>query len=324
MALEVAVAVLVFVAVTGVLIAAMGGRPVAHAVEQRLGGLNRPAEVESQLRGGGLLKRGSSRLPLLRMFLANGEWSDRAQRDLQQAGSRLRVGEYFLLRLLAGVLAALALIILTGGSGTGLIFAIVGAAAGYMVPGLYMQVRKGRRQAAISSQLVEAVGLIANALRSGFAFTQAVELAAKQLTPPIRDEFDSYLRDNALGARAEDSLRAMVDRSGSVDMEMMVTTIMVQRTTGGNLSEILDNVAETIRERERLQGEIRALTAQQRLTGLILSIYPLILGALFFLISPSLMKVLWEEDLGRVLLLIAGTLQVIGALTIRQVLRLDV
>jgi len=105
---------------------------------------------------------------------------------------------------------------------------------------------------------------------------------------------------------------------------MVVTTILVQRTTGGNLSEVLDNVAETIRERERLQGEIRALTAQQRLTGLILSIYPVMLGLLFFALAPSLMKVLVTEEAGRVLLAVAIFLQVMGMLTIRRILRLDV
>ena len=103
-----------------------------------------------------------------------------------------------------------------------------------------------------------------------------------------------------------------------------MTTILVQRTTGGNLSEVLDNVAETIRERERLQGEIRALTASQRFTGQILSLYPIALGGLFTLIAPSMMKVLWQDDLGRVMLAIAATLQVFGIITIRRILRLDV
>jgi len=105
---------------------------------------------------------------------------------------------------------------------------------------------------------------------------------------------------------------------------MMVTTILVQKTTGGNLSEILDNVAETIRERERLQGEIRALTSSQRLSGIILSIYPIFLLALFTLIAYDLMSVLWTTEAGRILLMIAAVLQVMGFITIRRILRLDV
>ena len=105
---------------------------------------------------------------------------------------------------------------------------------------------------------------------------------------------------------------------------MMVTTIVVQRTTGGNLSEILDIVAETIRERERLQGEIKALTASQRLTGLVLSVYPLGLGLLFVIVAPSLMKVLWQDPAGRILLVTALILQGLGILAINRILRLDV
>jgi tight adherence protein B len=115
-----------------------------------------------------------------------------------------------------------------------------------------------------------------------------------------------------------------VERTGSLDIEMMVTTILVQRTTGGNLSEILDNVAETIRERERLKGEIQALTASQRFSGLVLSIYPAFLAAVFFLIAPSVMKVLVTEEVGRILLAVAIGLQLIGAWTIRRILTLDV
>ena len=117
-----------------------------------------------------------------------------------------------------------------------------------MLPMFWVRMRKARRQAKITSQLVETLHLLANALRSGFAFNQAIEAAAKQMDPPIQDELNYFLRDTSLGARPDDALAAMVVRSGSLDLEMLVTTLLVQRTTGGNLSEVLDNVAETIRE----------------------------------------------------------------------------
>ncbi len=116
----------------------------------------------------------------------------------------------------------------------------------------------------------------------------------------------------------------MADRTGSYDLDMMVSSIMIQRNTGGNLSEILENVADTIRERDRLQGEIRALTSSQRFTGLVLSIYPLFLGALFFALAPETWKVLFESELGRILLISAAALQVMGMITIRRILALEV
>ena len=120
------------------------------------------------------------------------------------------------------------------------------------------------------------------------------------------------------------ALQSMADRSGSTDFEMMVSSVLIQRTIGGNLSELLDRVAETVKERERLQGEIRSLTASQRFTGLILSIYPIVLGLLFFVIAPDVWKVLVTEEAGRLMLALAAVLQVIGIIAIRRVLTLEV
>jgi tight adherence protein B len=322
--LEILAAAFVFIAVTACLIVLLRTPTLARSVETRLDAVRRRVESR-QLEGAGFLRGDrTSSLPFLRDTLSGSRWTERTRRELQRAGLPLKVGEYLMIRVLAGGLASLAAFVLFGGGVLALMLMPVAFVLGFIGPALYVNLQKGRRKAALNRQLVEALQLISNSLRSGFAFTQAVELAAKQLSPPIRDEFNHFLRDTALGARSEDALRDLVERTDSVDIEMMVTSIMVQRITGGNLSEILDNVAETIRERERLQREIRALTAQQRLTGTILSIYPAILGLLFFLISPSLMKVLWEEEAGRLLLALALVLQISGFLMIRNILKLEV
>lgn len=322
--LELLAAAFVFIAVAALLIVLLRTPTLARSVETRLDAVRRKVESR-ELEGAGFLRGDrTSSLPFLRDTLSGSRWTERTRLELQRAGLPLKVGEYLMIRLLAGGLTSLAAFVLFGGGFLALILIPVAFVLGFMAPALYVSLQKGRRKATLNRQLVEALQLISNSLRSGFAFTQAVELAAKQLSPPIRDEFHHFLRDNALGARSEDALRDLVERTDSVDIEMMVTSIMVQRITGGNLSEILDNVAETIRERERLQREIRALTAQQRLTGTILSIYPAILGFLFFLISPSLMKVLWEEEAGRLLLGVALVLQISGFMMIRNILKLEV
>ncbi len=320
--LALAAALSVFIAVTLFALAVLGSGSRARVQEARISSLKK--HTARHLEGRELLTRSGSTLPGISQLVSrNKSWSDRAALDLQQGGIRLKVTEYLLLRLLTAVGAAVMLAFLIGGT-VGLIAGIVGGVVGFMAPAVYVVMRRERRKNAIQAQLVETLGLISNSLRSGFAFTQAMELAAKQVQPPMQDELNTFLRDMGLGAASEDALRGLVERTGSLDMEMVVTTILVQRTTGGNLSEILDNVTATVRERERLQGEIRALTAQQRLTGQILSVYPLILGIIFTLLSYDLMKVLWEEDLGRFLLGVAITLQVMGALTIRQILKLEV
>jgi tight adherence protein B len=314
-------AIAIFIAVVALALYVFIRVPGRRSVEARLGTLTAPPQ--EGLDTSGVLRRETGTFAFLKP-VSNSSWADRTAIDLQRAGLSLKVSEFFLLRVLLGMLLAVLLFLLTDASGAGFLIALVAGLVGFMIPAWYAGILRGRRINAINAQLVEALQLIANSLRSGFAFTQAVEMAVKQLQSPIKDELERFLQDVQLGSKQEEALQAMVERTGSYDVEMMVTTILVQRTTGGNLSEILDNVAETIRERERLQGEIRALTASQRLSGIVLSIYPLFLFLIFSLIAYDLMKVMWEEEFGRVLLGIAAVLQVIGIFVIRRILRLDV
>ena len=324
MGAEALAAVLVFISVGALTMVLLRNDSPRRAAEQRIRGLNKP-HIDPELEGQGLLTRSVSPLPFLRKLTStDNDWVGRTTLDLQRAGLTLRVSEYLLIRLLTAALIAIVAVLISNASPLGVVLALVFGACGFMVPAAVVRNLKGRRQAALNAQLVETLQMISNGLRSGFAFTQAVELAAGQIASPMKDELESFLRDGRLGQAAEDSLKALAERTGSLDVEMIVTTILVQRTTGGNLSEILDNVAETIRERERLKGEIRALTASQRFSGLILSIYPAFLAAVFFLIAPSVMKVLVTEEVGRILLAVAIGLQLIGAWTIRRILTLDV
>lgn len=320
MLLALTAAAAAFIAVAA-LVLALTSNPGARRVEGRLGQLDRQRDsrpVENVLRSD------TGTFPVLRRVVTGNAWSERAARDLAQAGWNLKVSEFLLIRLcLAGTAAALTLLLLHT-SLAGILIAAGDAVAGFMLPAVVLQYYRSRRQNHISKQLAETLALIANSLRSGFAFVQAVELATKQITPPLADELERFLHDVSLGAPTDVALQQMADRSGSYDLDMMASTIIIQRNTGGNLSEILDNVAETIRERDRLQGEIRALTASQRFTGLILSLYPVFLCMLFFIIMPDVWKVLFTEEFGRFLLIIGGVLQVLGMITIRRILKLEV
>jgi tight adherence protein B len=324
MIVEALAAVCIFAAVSSITLLLLRGGSSSRSAEHRIQAL-RLAPMEADLEARGLLTRSGSAFPFLRnLATGDGGWTARTALDLQRAGLTLKVSEYLLIRLLVAVLVGILVVFVSGAAAIGMLIALALGIATFWLPSLLVKSLVSRRQNALSGQLVETLQLISNALRSGFAFTQAIELASKQVEPPMSDELGYFLRDNSLGAPVEDSLKAMVERSGSLDLDMMVTTILVQRTTGGNLSEILDNVAETIRERFRLTGEMRALTASQRLTGLILSIYPMLLLGVFFVIAPSVMKVLVTDEIGILLLAIAVTLQVIGAFTIRRITNLEV
>ncbi len=313
-------ALLVFVAVTALVVALVSGNR-DREVESRLGRLSKPREEKSS--ASNVLKRDSGTFRFLGR-LVSGDWSERAARDLAQAGMSLKVSEFLMIRMLSAGGLAVLIILFAPGATLGVLLAIVAGFVGFMLPAWLVAIRRASRQKKLNEQLPEMLALISNSLRSGFAFTQAVDLAAEQLEPPISDELKLVQRDTTLGAPMDAALQSMADRSGSADFEMMVSSVLIQRTIGGNLSEILDRVADTVKERDRLQGEIRSLTASQRLTGMVLSIYPIVLGLIFFALAPDTWEVLVTEEAGRIMLGLAAVLQVIGIVVIRRILTLEV
>ncbi len=301
--------------------ALLSARQGDRVMTQRIRALR---EQEERLRQSeAQLRRPATTLPVLRDLLRGG-WVEKTSRTLQQADVKLRPGEYLLIRLLIAGVFLLVPVLFSGGSAVGLLIGVPVAAAGYLAPGFWVALRRRRRLNAIERQLPELLTLLSSSLRSGFGLQQGMDVAARQIDAPMRDEIEGFLLDTNLGASAEAALVNMVERSGSYDLDMVVTAILIQRMTGGNLAEVLDNVAETMRERERIRGEIRTLTAQQRLTGTILSVYPAVLAGLFYLINPKWMSVLFTDGLGQVLLAIGLFLQFLGFLTIRRILDIPI
>jgi tight adherence protein B len=271
-----------------------------------------------------LLRRAPSAIPALRQLLGTSTWAERAALDLDRAHINLRVGEYLMLRILVGILFFALPLLFAGGEVVGLVIAIPTALVGYMLPAFWVTLRRRRRLRAIDRQLVEGLTHIASAIRAGFAMLQAIDAAAQRLKPPLSQEFGRLVADVRLGASLEDALLSMGNRIGSYDLDLVVTATLIQRSSGGNLSEILDNVSETIRERDRVQGEVRTFTAQQRFAARVLSLWPAFLAAVFFLLNPDLMSNLWTETAGIVMLIVAVALQVLGFLTIRRIMAIEI
>jgi tight adherence protein B len=271
-----------------------------------------------------VILRQLSGIPAMRTFLSDNAWAQRTRNDLERANLRLRVGEYLMARILLASFLFFSGLLVVGFRAQGLLLGIPLGVLGFMLPAFYVQLRKRRRLRAMEGQLVEMLTLIANAVRSGFGFLQGIQAAAGQLSPPIADELEHLIQDTNLGVGIEQALLDMGQRVGSYDLDMAITAIVIQRSTGGNLSEVLDNVAETIRERERIQGEINTLTAEKRMSGNILAAYPAVLAGIMFLMVPDLMSVLFTEPAGWVLLAIAGTLQVTSIIVIRRIVAIDI
>ncbi len=299
------------------------GRLSRRRSEERILGLTAgPAIAHDSV--GSTLKRSHSSIPTLSRLLNESEWATSAAHDLQQANVHLRVGEYLLIRLGVSVGMLIVVLSLSQFQFAGIVIGAIVALVAYIAAPPILHLLHRRRRAAIEEQLVEFLPGLASSLRSGFAFQQGVELAARQLESPLADELAILLNDTNLGSTMEEALIQMGERVDSVDLDMMITAVLVQRDSGGNLSEILETAAETLRERDRIRGDIRTLTASQRLTGLILSMYPLAIGLLLLVIMPSMWSVMFTETIGRVLLGVALSLQFIGFLVMQRVMKIEI
>jgi tight adherence protein B len=168
-------------------------------------------------------------------------------------------------------------------------------AIGAYFPRWYIGFRQKKRLAAFSEQLPNTITLLANSLRAGSSFLQGVELVTREAQPPISEEFERVVREMSLGVALQPALANLVRRVKSEDLELMVTAINIQSQVGGNLATVLDSIAFTIRERIRIVGEIRVLTSMQRYSGYVITLLPVGLGGLLFLISPTYITALFRN-----------------------------
>jgi len=201
---------------------------------------------------------------------------------------------------------------------------LAGAAAGFYAPSLYVGQRKRARQKAFNDQLGDAINLLANALRSGYSLLQSMETASRELPPPISTEFARVVQEVGLGISLEQALDNMLRRMQSDDLDMLVTAINVQHEVGGNLAQILETISHTIRERVRIKGEIRVLTAQQMITAYIISFLPVALGLILYLINPQYIGLLFSEPCGWIQVGIGVTMITVGFLIIRNIVNIEV
>ena len=208
---------------------------------------------------------------------------------------------------------------------------LIGAFVGFLLPRFWLNRRKGGRLGAFNKQLPDTITLIANALRAGSSFLQAIELVVRESRPPISTEFSRVIREVNLGLPFEQALENMVRRVRSDDLELMATAISIQHTVGGNLAEILDSISYTIRERIRIKGEIKTLTAQQRLSGYVVGFLPIALAGFLFVAAPGFMDPMFANPpsiaglpAGVIILFFGGFMMFIGFMMIRRIVDIEV
>ena len=234
----------------------------------------------------------SSLQRILHVVLGRG-YMQKIEENLAQADIPMRPSEYFLARL---VLAGLGFIIGLYGLGylhSGAFFALVG----FLTPAVVVRIHQNRRRAKFVSQLADALMLLTNSLRSGYGFLKGLELIAKEMSDPISKELNRMLREVNLGATVEQAMTSLGRRINSQDLDIVISAYLIQKDVGGNLTEIMEKVAETIRERLRIQGDIRVLTAQGRLSGLIVGLMPLALFLFFLFRTPDYVRPMFQPPL---------------------------
>lgn len=211
-------------------------------------------------------------------------FGDRIARDLARADLKFKVGEYFVLILVSILLSGLIAWFLGNRHP---VSALIGAIIGAFIPSMYVKNQQKKRLQKFNDQLSDMLNLMVNGLRAGYSTMQAMEAISKELPSPISDEFRRVVQEMQIGITMETALENLLRRIPSEDLDFVVTAINVQREVGGNLSEILDNISFTIRERVRIKGEVRVLTSQVRTSGSVLSLIPFGLTLILWFLNPE-------------------------------------
>lgn len=219
--------------------------------------------------------------------------------------------------------------LLVGGVGrwaflVGVFFGLVCAVIGWNIPRTVLKIMKKRRLQRFNLQLVDCLVNMSNALKAGFSIQQALELIVKEGQNPISQEFSTFLHQMRVGMSMEDGLESLQSRVGSQDLALMVSAVEIARQTGGNLTEVFEKIAHTIRERMRIELRIRTLTAQGRLQGVVVGLMPLLLGVAMFFLDPAMMMAFFHSWLGMAVMIAVGVLEILGILVIRKIIHIDV
>lgn len=251
--------------------------------------------------------------------IANGlgrlQQGKRIELMMQQADWPIRGTEFEAILLLWGGLVGLITFLVTLKGAMFFVGALVGILMGFALLGLRIR----RRRKKFTNQLGDMLTMVANALRAGFSFMQAFELISREMDAPMGREVQLVVNEVNLGNTLESALDNMQRRVASPDFELVVTAVLIQRQVGGDLAQILDTISETIAERIRMRREVMTLTAQGRLSGIVLAILPFAMAGILTFIKPDYLKPLIEDDLGRIIIGVAIASELIGIFVIKKI-----
>ena len=241
------------------------------------------------------------------------------QQLIVESGVRITVGAFVLTTLVCAAAVGVSLWMFFHILVVSIGFAVVAA----FLPLVYLRFKRSKRLQLFEEQFPEAIDLIARALRAGHALTTGLGMVSEEVPAPVGEEFKRLYDEQNFGLSLPEAMRAMARRVPVLDARFFVTAVLTQREAGGNLSEVLDNLASVMRERFKLKRQVRVASAHGRISAWVLSCLPPALAGVLFILSPNFMRVLWEDPWGINLLLIAGTLQLIGTFIISRLVRIE-
>ena len=293
------------------------------AVQQRVGDIHvaRQEDKNRQLDAERILKLDApGKFQWIDTLVGRFQFSSKIKTLLLQAGSGWTIGSLVIYSGAAGLLTFFAAYIFF----PAVLLDGLGAALGLMAPTLFLKHRRNRRLTLFNEGLPDAIDLMGRALRAGHSLSSAIEVLSEQSGAGVATEFNVVFRQQNFGLPLRDALLQMADRVPSKDLRFLVTAMLVQKETGGNLTEILDRTSHVIRERIRIGGEVRVKTAQGRLTGTILSLLPVLMLVLTSLINPEYARILLHDPVGQKLLYVGAGLILVGSFFIRKIVDIKV
>ncbi|WP_078548212.1 type II secretion system F family protein [Litchfieldia alkalitelluris] len=240
--------------------------------------------------------------------------------ELSSAGLPLKPEEFVMFQWIAGSLGAGILYLVFNQ----VFLAPIGGIIGMCIPRTILKSKQKKRLQKFNEVLPEMISTIVGALRAGFSFPQALKSVMEEAESPLKEEIATVLREMQYGTSMEDSLNHLKERMPSEDLDLMIEAILIQRQVGGNLATILEKIVETIRDRIKIQGQIQTLTAQGRLSGIVIGLLPVFLGGALFLIEPSYIGTLFTHPIGIILVIIAIISCAIGFMFIRKLTTIEV
>jgi tight adherence protein B len=322
--MELFIAVLAFVVVAAGIFAGFSlldqRNARARLLRERLAAVQKAAERKPDEELELLRDEVLSEIPALDNLLRRSQRISNLQVFLSQADLDMRAGNLLMLCLGSAIVVGIVLRLVSGS----MPLALVGMLVGGLMPYSYASFRRTRRFKKFEELFPQAIDTLARAVRAGHALTTALELISNEITEPVSSEFRKLFEEQKFGLPMRDALINLTERMPLVDVKFFVTAVMIQRETGGNLAEILDNLSYVIRERFKIQRQVRVFTAQGRMTMLLLMLLPPIIVTTMLVLNPGFIRPLFTDPIGHTFVVMGIILQTVGYFVIRRIIQIQV